>query len=69
MSLRTTMTTATAVAAVATGGILAAPAGAVAPAVPAGAKCDSGHGMVREGTVLHTRIGTYTCRNGNWSYK
>ena len=64
MSLRTTMITAGAVAAVATGGILPAPAGATA-----GAKCDRGHEKVREGTVMHTRLGTWYCRNGHWSVK
>ena len=65
MSLRTTMITAAAVAAVATGGILATPAGAA----PAGAKCDKGHEKVREGTVMHTRLGTWYCRNGHWSVR
>jgi hypothetical protein len=69
MSLRTTMITAATVAAVATDGILAAPAGAATPAAPAGAKCDNGHGKVREGTAMHTTLGTWYCRNRHWSYK
>lgn len=69
MSLRTTMITAAAVAAVATGGILAAPAGAAALTAPAGTKCDSGHGKVRDGASMHTRLGTWYCRKGHWSYK
>ena len=66
MSLRTTVIRATAVAAVATGGILAAPAGAAMPVAPASAKCSNGHGMVREGAVMHTRLGTWICRKGRW---
>lgn len=66
MSLRTTMITAAAVAAVTTGGILAAPADAAALAAPAGTKCDNGHGKVREGTTMRTRLGTWVCKKGRW---
>lgn len=66
MALRTIMITVTAVAAVATGGILAAPAGATVSAAPASAKCDRGNGTVREGTVIHTRLGTWVCKKRRW---
>lgn len=67
MSLRTTMIAATTLAVVATGGILAAPADAAVSAAPASAKCTNGHGTVREGTVMHTRLGTWVCRKGRWA--
>ena len=69
MSLRTTILTATAaaVAAVATSGILSPPAGAATPALSSGTKCDRGNEKVREGTVMHTRLGTWVCRKGRWT--
>ncbi len=65
MSLRTTMIAAAAVV-VATGGILAAPAGATASTAHSGAKCHRGDDLVREGTVMHTRLGTWVCKKGKW---